>query len=394
MNGYGPIMSGNNEPKVLFLNHWARRLGGAEHSLCDILAYVHNKFNCHLATTEPGPLLDTARQNGITCHIIPCSISVENIRRKDLLKSILFSGWRIFAFLFYVFRLKRLLNDCKPDLVHANVPKSHIALFILRILGYRGVCCFHMREIFRRNSTVLFLYRLLFPSRNSSIIAISHAVKRSLPLSIRLKATVIYNGVSWSEVQKEYSPSSAIKLLYLGRIVPWKGCHHLIDILAMLNKKFSPGSFELSLVGDTLYWSDDYRETLIQKTDDLSCSSCCRILPATGNPEAVFLSHDIFCNASDNEPFGRVVAEAQGCGLPVVAYNTGGIPEIVLHNETGYLVAENDKGDFVESLGQFYHNPQLIQQMGVKGRKRVNHYFNKEIQVPQVYSFLHEQAQL
>lgn len=393
MNGYWLIMSGNNKPTILFLNHWARRLGGAEHSLGDILAFVHDKCNCHLATTEPGPLTEMAEQYAIPCHIIPCSPSIENINRNNLLKTMLFCGWRIAAFLFYVYRLKKLLTHLKPDLIHTNVPKSHFALFMLRILGYQGACCFHLREIFRRNSTVLFLYRMLFPRRNSSVIAISRAVKSSLPFSMRQRATVIYNGVSCCSTPKEHKIHPTLKLLYLGRVVPWKGCHHLIDILAMLIEKFSSGSFELSLVGDTLYWSDKYRDVLTKKINDLSCSSCCQVLPATKNPESVFLSHDIFCNASENEPFGRVIAEAQGCGLPVVAYNTGGIPEIVTHNETGFLVGANDKEAFVESLGGFYTKPQLMKQMGTKGWERMCRYFNRDRQIPQIYSFLCEQTE-
>ena len=384
-------MSGNKTPIVLFLNHWAKRLGGAEHSLLDILYFASNDFKCHLATSEPGPLIEKASQKNIECHVEPCAASLENVRRWNFLYTLLFSWQDILAFFVYVFRLRRLVLQIKPNLIHANIPKSHIALLILSRIGYRGKCCFHMREIFRKKSLPMFIYKTFFPHKNGSIIAISNAVKKNLPSSLHDKATVIYNGVSISPSPKEYPNKNILKLLYLGRIVPWKGCHLLIDILSMVLKKHPSKPIELSLVGDTLYWSNDYRNELKEKIEKLPIPSCCHLRPHTNDPDSVFIAHDIFCNASLHEPFGRVVAEAQGSGLPVVAFNTGGIPEIVEHKESGILVPEGDLKSFTDAIGRFIEKPDLVEKMGLKGRKRVECFFNRNKQMPIISNFLHRQ---
>lgn len=383
-------MSGNNKPIVLFLNHWAKQLGGAEHSLLDILYFAGRRFTCHLITSEPGPLLEKASRMNVRCHVEPCSSSLENVRRWNFLRTLLLSWQDIIAFIVYVFRLRRLILQIKPNLIHANVPKSHIALFILSRIGYTGKCCFHIREIFDKKSMPEFIYKILFPGGNSSVIAISNAVKQNLPENILAKACVIYNGVSLSLSPKKYDKVTMLKLLYLGRIVPWKGCHILIDILSMVLNKYPSSKVELSLVGDTLYWSDDYRNELKKKIEQLHLSSYCHLLPYTSDAESVFLSHDIFCNASLKEPFGRAVAEAQGCGLPVVAFNTGGIPEIVIHNETGILVPYGDCKLFTGAIGRFIERPDLIEKMGSNGRDRAKHHFDRNKQGPLLSQFLYE----
>lgn len=384
-------MSGNKKQTVLFLNHWARRLGGAEHSLLDILFFAQDKFNCHLASSEHGPLIDKASRLDIQCHVVFCSPSVEKLRRWNLLSTLFFSWHGIIAFLSYIYRLRKLVKQIKPKLIHANVPKSHIALYLLARIGFNGNCCFHIREIFKKRSTAAFLYRLFFSSKNSTVIVISKSVKHSLPVCIRTDTRVIYNGVAVSPFYKKYVYGSVLKLLYLGRIVPWKGCHLLIDILSMIRKRYPSEQIELSLVGDTMYWSSDYRSALKNKIEDLHLSPYCHLLPYSDDPVSIFTAHDIFCNASFQEPFGRVIAEAQGCGLPVVAFNSGGIPEIVEHDVSGILVPYKDMTCFTEAISRFITSPDLIKKMGTKGRERVEHYFNRNRQGPIICNFLDEQ---
>ncbi len=387
-------MSGDRNTVILFLNHWARRMGGAEHSLMDMLTFMHDKCACHIATAEEGRLTEKAGKIGVAVHVVPCRASLERIRRWGLLKSLLIFRREGVAFFRFVVRLKKTVDKIKPHLIHANVPKSHVALFLLRLLGYNGICCFHLREIFGEHSAAMGLYRLLFPRRRGYIIAISRAVKNALPPRLRSKTTVLYNGVTCVASRESRQRNQGLKLLYLGRVVPWKGCHTLVDIFKILKEKYPSETITLSLTGDTLYWSDRYRGELEQRILRYNLSSSCVLSPHTDNPETVYLAHDVFCNASLNEPFGRVVAEAQGCGLPVVAFNSGGIPEIVVHNETGLLVHPGDNEGFAEAISTFITHPEIKQSMGDRGRERTMRFFNKAIQIPRIYSFLIEKSGL
>ena len=60
--------------------------------------------------------------------------------------------------------------------------------------------------------------------------------------------------------------------------------------------------------------------------------------------------------------------EAQLCGLPVVATRHAGIPEVVRHGESGWLVAEGDVGGMAEAIKQLVDDPELARCWGETGR--------------------------
>lgn len=373
-------MSGNNKISVLFLNHWAKNLGGAEHSLLELLEHSVRHFKCYLVSSENGALIEKAEKTGVSCAIVKCGHLLENIRRWRLLASSMLYLPAIFSFITFVIRLKRHVSSIRPDLIHANIPKSHIALFLLSRMGYKGVCCFHIREIFNSGSLPFFVYQTLFSPKKSAVIAISNAVKEKLPLSMQEKSVVIYNGIHIPTSLKKMTPRERLRLLFLGRIVPWKGCHFLIDIIYYIVKNFPSCPVELSIIGDTIYWPNSYRNELKKKIESLGLSELCGLYPHTDNPFKAYSENDIFCNASLQEPFGRSIAEAQGCGLPVIAFNGGGIEEIVEHEATGFLVPYGDNEAFCRAIVKFSNDFELIKKMGMSARRKISEKFNREIQ--------------
>ena len=90
----------------------------------------------------------------------------------------------------------------------------------------------------------------------------------------------------------------------------------------------------------------------------------------------------VFCCPSIYEPFGIVNLEAMACGTAVVASDVGGIPEIVLPGETGYLVhwseADPDRfaRDLAARLSEVLESPDLARRMGEWGRRRVLDHFS------------------
>ncbi|HEX3542639.1 MAG TPA: glycosyltransferase, partial [Acidimicrobiales bacterium] len=86
------------------------------------------------------------------------------------------------------------------------------------------------------------------------------------------------------------------------------------------------------------------------------------------------LSHaSVFVCPSRYEPFGLVNIEAMACGAPVVATATGGIPEIVVDGETGYLVPPGPKfvPTLAERINALLADPALARRFGEAGRRRV-----------------------
>jgi len=247
-------------------------------------------------------------------------------------------------------------------------------------MGYRGPCLFHMREIFKKGSAPYRLYQLLFPRKTGQCIAISHAVGSRMPPAMREKCRVIHNGVAIPPVMAAAEARRELRFVYLGRVVPWKGCHRLVGMFADAKKKYP--AITLTIVGDTLYWPQDYRWTLTDQIKELSLEESCFLLPHTQDPFRELGNHHVFCNASFEEPFGRSIAEAQAAGMPVVAFDGGGVGEIVISGRTGLLAPYGDETAFVHAMETFIENPSLVATMGKAGRQRAAVLFNRDIQIP------------
>jgi len=88
---------------------------------------------------------------------------------------------------------------------------------------------------------------------------------------------------------------------------------------------------------------------------------------------------DVFVLPSYYEAFGRVIAEAMACGLPVVSTRVGGIPEVVVDGETGFLVNYGEWDEMERKIKQLLNDDKLRKKMGRNGRNHVVKNFSKEI---------------
>lgn len=386
-------MPGNEKRvRVLVINHWARHLGGAEYSLIDILTELSKRAEVHLLTSEDGALTERLRGSAVKCTVVPCVPNVLEIKRDRLVRSML-SGWKAMAaFARFFFKVRCHVNRIRPDCIYANIPKSHMTLFLLVLTGYRGGAVAHMREIFERTSFGYRLYEILFPQRGVGIIAISEAVRGALPPRLRAAATVIYNGISVAIPLQQSRIAAPIKFLYLGRIVPWKGCHLLIEAFDKALRRLPAGAATLNLTGATIYWDRSYRQELTCLINDRHLEGAVTLNEPTDDPLTVLRNHHVLCMASTNEPFGRVAAEAMGCGLPVIGFSTGGLIEVVQDGETGVLVADGDVKGLAEAMVSFVNDPGRIATMGTAGITRASQLFNREKQVQLITGFVLEHA--
>jgi glycosyltransferase involved in cell wall biosynthesis len=91
-----------------------------------------------------------------------------------------------------------------------------------------------------------------------------------------------------------------------------------------------------------------------------------------------YSSGDLFAFPGIRETLGMVYLEAQSCGLPVVAFADGGVPEVVADGETGYLVPPFDAKEFTEAIARLYSNPDLRRQMGEAASRRVRKHHDLE----------------
>lgn len=91
-----------------------------------------------------------------------------------------------------------------------------------------------------------------------------------------------------------------------------------------------------------------------------------------------FVQHSITAKNGDMEGTPLAVLESGAANLPVISTIHAGIPDVVIHGETGFLVNEHDYHSMAEYMIKLLDNPQLAKQMGTKARKRIESNFNIE----------------
>jgi N-acetyl-alpha-D-glucosaminyl L-malate synthase BshA len=96
---------------------------------------------------------------------------------------------------------------------------------------------------------------------------------------------------------------------------------------------------------------------------------------------------DLFLLPSDKESFGLGALEAMSCGVPVIGCQAGGLPEVVLHGQTGFLTPVGNVEAMSEYALKILTDGDLRKQMGENARQRVLESFDAELIVPQYEEF-------
>jgi glycosyltransferase involved in cell wall biosynthesis len=103
--------------------------------------------------------------------------------------------------------------------------------------------------------------------------------------------------------------------------------------------------------------------------------------------ESVLRISDVFVYPSVwEEAFGLANVEAMACGLPVISTHTGGIPEVVEENVTGWLVPPRDARALAEAMQNMAESPETMKRFGAAGRQRVLEKFDLTRQVEETFN--------
>jgi colanic acid/amylovoran biosynthesis glycosyltransferase len=91
-----------------------------------------------------------------------------------------------------------------------------------------------------------------------------------------------------------------------------------------------------------------------------------------------FVQHSVVASNGDSEGTPLAVLEAQAAGLPVISTRHAGIPDVVIHEETGLLVGEFDIDSMATNMLRMISDKELAKKMGEAGRDRIISHFSKE----------------
>jgi alpha-maltose-1-phosphate synthase len=290
------------------------------------------------------------------------------------------------------------------DLVHSHTWYANFGGYLSQVLyGLPHVMTCHSLEPLRpwKAEQLGSGYRLsswverIAVEHADAVIAVSRAMREDV---LRVYSTVdpakvkvVYNGIDpdeffpdprTEEIEHMGIDVDAPMVLFVGRVTRQKGITYLLDAA----KSVHPGAQVVFCAGapDTPEIEREVKGQVAELAEQRkSVFWFEEMLP---RPVLVqFMSHaSVFVCPSIYEPFGMINVEAMACGAPVVATAVGGIPEIVVDGQTGFLVPFEQSGDawgtpadptafaaaIAERVNQLLESPPLAREFGLAGRQR------------------------
>ncbi len=290
----------------------------------------------------------------------------------------------------YEKRITPILKEINPEIIHIHNRPLLVSYFRTRFPQKKIIL--HMHNLYN------YLGRLEKPHGRFEIpsdlfLGCSRFVvegERKRLARGSLRQAVLYNGVdhqaflpSWlnkpeaQRIRQYYNLQNKKVILYTGKIRESKGVGLLVTAMKQVFREDTRAV--LVLAGGTGFGykradkKTDFSEHLRREIE--SCRDRVLLLGFSPPQEMprIYLLGDVFTAPSQlEEGLGMVFLEASACGLPILSTQQGGIPEVVIHEKTGLLLAQKDDAtELAEKILYLLEHPEYGRELGEKGRQRV-----------------------
>lgn len=303
----------------------------------------------------------------------------------DLVKSL---GIKVFiinekttSFFSILHGVRKIIKTIRPTIIHSHRYKENI-LNYLASRGYRHIKLIatqHGMPEISQNKQLL-KYRLtnasnlLLLSRFfHTTVAVSQEMKSLLTKHYgfnKEKTTIIHNGIS---IPESIKPRNRERFYVgsAGRLFPVKNYPLMIDIAQRVVQKRDDIDFLLA--------GDGPQKILLQEQiKKKGLQDRFMLAGHVDNMADFYQGLHLFLNTSLHEGLPMSVLEAMSFGIPVIASNIGGIPEIITNGKDGYLLPEPDPNLFAEKCLKIFENDNIRKILSNNARKQIIHSFSTQ----------------
>lgn len=283
--------------------------------------------------------------------------------------------------------VKKLHAQHHFDLIYSNTLAVLLGVFAAKKLQIPHV--WHVHEIIESPGIFKKTFgKLLALKSTTKIVYNSKATadfwNATAPLTS--KSCVILNGLETPnpvseaekmEIRERYFHAKTTDSVFalVGRISRWKGQLTALEAFVPIASEF-PNS-RLLFIGSAPPNQEHFEETLQSAIRQYGLQTQVFQIPFQENIHSFWAAIDIaLVPSSEPEPFGLVAVEAMLAGKPVIASNHGGLTEIVVSNQTGFLFPPSDISALTNAMQKLLLNPEKVKTMGEAGKIRALNHFS------------------
>jgi glycosyltransferase involved in cell wall biosynthesis len=335
----------------------------AERSALGLLAAGHEVV---LLLGQRGDVGDRLEKQGLRCLYAPMRFT---------------DRWQFLTYFRDRARLRAVLRELQPDILHANDLPTHQAVSgAARSLPIARLC--HHRQVFDAQAIAWFdkfgAHHHVFVSR-----ALMHELCSASPALGQCSRAVLYDGLELPTLPTTADRASARQklglnperclVLFAGQIIVRKGVADLLEAWARL-----PGPLraqaDLLIVGEDLENNGAYRTEMEQLARRLVVPA--RFCGFQKNVGEWLTAANISVVPSHVEPLGNATLEAMSYALPVIGGQVGGIPEMIEQGQTGLLVPAQNPEKLAKAIATLLADEAYRLRLGQAGRARCERVFS------------------
>ncbi len=369
---------------VLYVNHTAE-VSGAERSLLSLLAALPDTVGRRVAVPS-GDLAAAVRELGIPTSTITGtagSLRLHALHTPRTLAELSVAALQV----------RRAARRHRVDVVHANSIRAGIVLGLGRLSPAATVV--HVRDCLPPGLLSTATMRLIAATA-TTVVANSHYTARSMrAVAPGARLEVAHNPVAparWdpsridrAQARTRLGAAGArgVLLGVVAQLSPWKGQDTAIQALGLLCEQGVDA--HLLLIGSakfvarsTRFDNEAYVASLRARVAEAGLEDRVSWLGERQDVPELVRALDILLLPSREEPFGRALIEAMALGVPVIATNVGGPPEIIEDGREGYLLPPDAPAAWARAIRRIAESSDRGLEMGLAGRRRVERAFTAE----------------
>lgn len=274
--------------------------------------------------------------------------------------------------------LSSSIRQFQPDLIYTSQQDFDVRL--AQVMGR-----------YYRIPHVIHLHYVVGPWLGKYTLNVIRKSPRLIAVSEFTRQTALLQGVPSSNIHTVLNPSAFLQpqpnqeprkirrefkfnddtpvILAVGRLVPGKGHLALINAFAKVIQHLPDARL---LICGSSTTRDNYEAILRQRVAELNLNACVIFAGQRNDIPAILRDANVFCLPMELDSCPLVLLEAMTECKPIVAYYSGGVPEVVVHNQTGLLSYPSDIPALATNLLKVLSDPGYAQRLGEAGKLRVS----------------------